>query len=553
MRAEVYRLLRGWTETTATWNRPATGQTWAQAGAQGVGADRYATLVAATNVQATGRWYAFDVTAAVQAWLANPGSNYGLLLQAAAATNTPNFEERFASREATDATKRPKLTIDYAGQTTATPTRTASPTTTSTPTRTASPTTSASTSTPTPTATATPSQSQQAVLQSGVNGYTGATDASLDSWLPDTNSGVENLLRLRYNDGTTVKTHMAPVLRFDVTSIPAQAQVTSARLESHLAESGSGQLRHARRSVPAAARLDRNHRHLESPRHRPDLGASRRTGVGADYNAALVAATNVQATGRWYAFDVTAAVQAWLANPGSNYGLLLQAAAATNTSNFEERFASREATDATKRPKLTIDYSVSIPKQAVLQGGVSGYTGATDTTLNSWSPDANSGADTLLHLRYNGSTTVKTHMAPVLRFDVTSIPAQAQLTSARLELYLAESGSANSDMRAEVYRLLRGWTETTATWNRPATGQTWAQAGAQGVGADYNATLVAATNVQATGRWYAFDVTAAVKPGWRTPAATTACSCRRRPPPTRRTSRSASPVARPPMRPNAPS
>ena len=113
MRAEVYRLLRGWNETTATWNRPATGQTWAQAGAQGVGADYNATLVAATNVQATGRWYSFDVTAAVQAWLTNPSSNYGLLLQANAATNTPNFEERFASREATDATKRPKLTIDY--------------------------------------------------------------------------------------------------------------------------------------------------------------------------------------------------------------------------------------------------------------------------------------------------------------------------------------------------------------------------------------------------------------------------------------------------------
>ena len=30
MRAEVYRLLRGWNETTATWNRPATGQTWAK-------------------------------------------------------------------------------------------------------------------------------------------------------------------------------------------------------------------------------------------------------------------------------------------------------------------------------------------------------------------------------------------------------------------------------------------------------------------------------------------------------------------------------------------
>ena len=117
----------------------------------------------------------------MQTWLANPGSNYGLLLQAAAATNTPNFEERFASREATDA--------DQASQADHRLLRTGSiahadPDTDGQPDDDGAYSYPDADVYPDTDRTATPSQSQQKVMQGGVNGYTGATDTTLDSWSP---------------------------------------------------------------------------------------------------------------------------------------------------------------------------------------------------------------------------------------------------------------------------------------------------------------------------------------------------------------------------------
>ena len=208
---------------------------------------------------------------------------------------------------------------------------------------------------------ATRSEPKQVVLQDGLNGYAGASDTTLNVWVPDANSSAESQLLLRYNRGTTAQTHMAPVLRFDVTSVPKQAQLTSARLELYLAESGAD-YSDMRAEV---YRLLRSWHEMAATWNRPVAGQTwaqpGAQGAGTDYHATLIAATTVQAPGRWYAFDVTSAVQTWLTDPASNYGLLLQANAASNTKNFEERFASREATDATKRPKLIIDYLVQPP------------------------------------------------------------------------------------------------------------------------------------------------------------------------------------------------
>jgi hypothetical protein len=112
LRGEVHGLLRPWDEETATWQEPAAGQAWAEAGAQGVGTDHMGWAADTQRVEAAG-WYIFDVTELVKTWVGDPGKNYGLILLAQPGDSQSNVEAGFASRERADLALRPQLVISY--------------------------------------------------------------------------------------------------------------------------------------------------------------------------------------------------------------------------------------------------------------------------------------------------------------------------------------------------------------------------------------------------------------------------------------------------------
>jgi hypothetical protein len=80
---EVYALQRAWDEISATWQRAMTGQNWNTAGATG-GADHSAAVLGVLGPVSTGtqriQLNASGV-AAVQAWINDPSSNFGIILQ----------------------------------------------------------------------------------------------------------------------------------------------------------------------------------------------------------------------------------------------------------------------------------------------------------------------------------------------------------------------------------------------------------------------------------------------------------------------------------------
>ena len=162
-------------------------------------------------------------------------------------------------------------------------------------------------------------------------------------------------------------------------------------------------------------------------------------------------------------------------------------------------------------PLVLRTYSAVTPELShlVFQQGVNGYTGTTDTTLNAWYPSQAFGADRMLKLRYNGQTPITTHMAPLLRFDLALVPAEAHIVTATLGLYLTQPPTY--DERGEVHGLLRSWVESTATWNEPMPGSSWAVAGAQGPGTDHTTWATDSQYVEAGDRWYTFDVAELVR------------------------------------------
>ncbi len=125
----VYGLARDWLATEATWLNARQGVAWGLSGARLVGADREGQVVDRVHVGCTtaGRWYAFDVTDLVAAWVAHPEQNHGLLIEGPQSIAKGIW---FASANYYDPALRPLLQVVYgppAPQPTATPTPTPTP------------------------------------------------------------------------------------------------------------------------------------------------------------------------------------------------------------------------------------------------------------------------------------------------------------------------------------------------------------------------------------------------------------------------------------------
>ena len=166
MVVEAYRVLRPWVDTEATWNSPRTGESWAEPGCRGTGADRAAVSSSTQTLTTTDRWYDFDVTSMARLWTMGAADNYGLVLEASPAPNHHIFRSVNWWLVPDD---RPKLElIVHVPEPTSTPTRTPTPTDTATPTATP---TKTATVTPTATETVTPTTVWQVYLPIVVKQY----------------------------------------------------------------------------------------------------------------------------------------------------------------------------------------------------------------------------------------------------------------------------------------------------------------------------------------------------------------------------------------------
>ena len=143
----LYKLVQHWVDTETTWNQP-----WATPGPQPVVDYDPTPMSGVSNVRYSGP-YVFNLKPVLKDWLAGTVPNEGVLIGRPLSGGSGSVYYRFASSEAGDASRRPKLEIVYM-----LPSPTPTPTNTSTPSPTATPTcTPTATPSPTSTPTATPS------------------------------------------------------------------------------------------------------------------------------------------------------------------------------------------------------------------------------------------------------------------------------------------------------------------------------------------------------------------------------------------------------------
>ena len=130
MSVNLYRMLRPWDAATASYQQPGAGQPWGVAGGQ-AGSDWDATPSATLTLAGGAGARTVNVLNLVRGWLADPGNNFGVLLNVESASYIGG--RLLESSEYFDTNLRPSLELIYrpsAGTPTATPT----PTATTTPT-----------------------------------------------------------------------------------------------------------------------------------------------------------------------------------------------------------------------------------------------------------------------------------------------------------------------------------------------------------------------------------------------------------------------------------
>ena len=139
----------------------------------------------------------------------------------------------------------------------------------------------------------------------------------------------------------------------------------------------------------------------------------------------------------------------------------------------------------------------------IYQQDLNGYSGTTDTYINIYSSNTNFWENTLLITRaYRNSKSL-------IRFDVTQIPSNAVINSAKLKLYVYNNSGNGGGNSVSLYRVLdKSWMESEATWNVYQSGFSWSAAG-MGSGSDYSSSPDASPVVgySPTNIWANFSIT----------------------------------------------
>ena len=187
------------------------------------------------------------------------------------------------------------------------------------------------------------------VLQQGVQGYTGATDAYLDRWTPTEHWGGAGWLMV------TASEDRSALLRFDLSGyVPAGASIRRATLELFLAQRN--------RPLPenvAVFGVRRRWVERETTWLRAAIGQS--WGVAGCNDTALDRTAEPSDTLRvssgtgWHHVDVTRLAQRWVDDPSSNWGVLLKGQ--SEGLPIECVFLSSQSGQVQNRPILRVEYT----------------------------------------------------------------------------------------------------------------------------------------------------------------------------------------------------
>ena len=123
-----------------------------------------------------------------------------------------------------------------------------------------------------------------------------------------------------------------------------------------------------------------------------------------------------------------------------------------------------------------------------------------DNLLYAGTATTNYGAST--EAAFGGVTTNRRHY--LVEFDLSSLPASAQIQSVKFKFTVNSVQNANS-ITVNAYRVYRDWVEMQSTWNIYSTGNNWGTAGCENTTTDRTSVSSGSVAVTTTGA-YEIDI-----------------------------------------------
>ena len=149
-------------------------------------------------------------------------------------------------------------------------------------------------------------------------------------------------------------------------------------------------------------------------------------------------------------------------------------------------------------------FPIVVDPSITYQEGASGYSGCYDTYLREDYPSSNCGSNE--YLTIGGDGTFWSHI--LIKFDNINIPPSAIIDYANLQFKLGFVRGEPDAISFRIGILKRNWGEGTATWNTYDGSNSWATAGAEGVGTDIQTdTLIHTTASKSAGDTVIVDIT----------------------------------------------
>ena len=263
-------------------------------------------------------------------------------------------------------------------------------------------------------------------------------------------------------------------IKFDLSQVPSNAIITNAQLS----------LYHNSSSSSSAGQAGTNSCELkEVTSNWAESTVTWNSQPTTSNIGAVTIPTSTSATQDYTNIDITAFAQDWHSNPANNFEMEMDIINKTPLASM--KFCSSDYSVASKRPKITITYTLSNQNCVILRpNGTSGKDALIferdPTTNRGTSPDFISFAWTFSGTTYIGQS--------LLEFDLSQIPANATITDAKLSLYhnptSGSAGQAGANA-SQLRKITSSWDEATVTWsNKPTT----SSSGAVSIAASNSAT-----------------------------------------------------------------
>jgi hypothetical protein len=308
-------------------------------------------------------------------------------------------------------------------------------------------------------------------------------------------AGIDTFLSLgsngNYANQTTLNAaagQALPLLKFDLSSLPAGSHIVSASLQMYATNGGgSGNV--------SLQRVMRDWTEAGANWATAD-GSVAWTTAGGDVHPGALASAAFGGSGTWLNWDVTELADKWSKGSLPNQGVLVRAPASVSSLVL----ASSDYANAAYWPKLVLSYLPPCGTDTVVTLPA---TADADVDANLLLSMLNFGTDPDLWLSKDGN---EEHV--LIKFDLASIGSGKTVTKATLRLYLnalPNGASTTTALTLEAHAITKTWSETQATWVSRALATNWTTQGG-----DYTATAAGTAVLPAgslVGTWVEIDIT----------------------------------------------